>query len=219
MKKLFTGSVFAVLLAGLASATPLAGDKTYDLLFRNGTLDEVSPVAELVYARTVTNSLNPEAADRDTGLIALSFAEDQAKMALLEFRQDGKYRKLGTFPASVGNPMIMYFYETVVRDMAEAAGGSPYYIRNRVKDSLIQPSDISDGEVEVDGRTIPTRTIRIYPFLNDPNRDRMQGFGDLELRVTMSDEIPGWYMSFVAEASGGDVYRSELQFDRLEVPK
>ena len=216
MKGLLKASIIAAFFAGTAAAAPLAGDKTYDMLFRNGTLDAVSRDAELVYARTVTNALKPEAADRDTGEIALSFREGEATMALLEFRQDGKYRRLGSFPASVGNPMIMYFYETVVRDMAEVSGGSPFYIRNRVKDALIQPSDIVEGEVMVDGRSVPVRTIRIYPFLDDPNRDRMMGFGDLELRVTMSDAVPGWYMSLVAEASGGEVYRSELRFDGLE---
>jgi hypothetical protein len=149
-------------------------------------------------------------------LVALSFLEgEQATMATLEFRQDGKYRKLGAFPASVGNPMIMYFYETVVRDMAEVAGGSPFYIRNRVKESLVQTSDIVEGEAVVNGQTIKTQTIRLYPFKDDPNQERMRGFGDLELRVTMSDDVPGWYMSLVAEASGGEVYRSELQFEEL----
>jgi hypothetical protein len=216
MKGLLKASIIAAFFAGTAVAAPLAGDKTYDMLFRNGTLDAVSRDAELVYARTVTNALKPEAADRDTGEVALSFREGEATMALLEFRQDGKYRRLGSFPASVGNPMIMYFYETVVRDMAEVSGGSPFYIRNRVKDALIQPSDIVEGEMMLDGRSVPVRTIRIYPFLDDPNRDRMMGFGDLELRVTMSDDVPGWYMSLVAEASGGEVYRSELRFDGLE---
>lgn len=206
----------AVVSAGLAWADPLAGDKTYDMLFRNGTLDQIDRSAELVYRRDVTNALKPEANARDTGDIALSFREGEATMAMLEFRQDGKHRPLGTFPASVGNPMIMYFYETVVRDMAEAAGGSPFYIRNRVKDALIQPSDIEEGQAVIDGKTVPTQTIRLYPFANDPNKDRMQGFGDLELRVTMSETVPGWYMSLVAEAAAGAVYRSELRFDRLD---
>jgi hypothetical protein len=209
----------ATFIAGMVIASPLEGEKTYDMLFRNGTLDDVNRGAELVYARTVTNTLKPEAEARDTGDVALSFQEGEATLAILEFRQNGKYRKLGAFPASVGNPMIMYFYETVVRDMAEAAGGSPFYIRNRVKDSLIRTSDIVEGEAVVDGRTVATRTIRIYPFAEDPNRDRMKGFGDLELRVTMSEDVPGWYMSLVAEASGGSVYRSELLFDRMDGPE
>lgn len=212
-----TGIAMAMALyAGMALAAPLEGDKTYDLLFRNGTLDQIDRDAELVYRREVRNALAPDMATRDTGDIALSFRKGEVPVALLEFRQEGKHRPLGSFPASVGNPMIMYFYETVVRDMAEAAGGSPFYIRNRVKDALIQPSDVQEGEAVIAGKTVATRTIRMHPFADDPNRDQMQGFGDLELRVTMSDAVPGWYMSFVAEASEGEVYRSELMFDRLD---
>jgi hypothetical protein len=81
---------------------------------------------------------------------------------------------------------------------------------------LIQPSDVEVGEAQFDGRVIKTQTIRLYPFEGDKNQDRMKGFGDLELRVTMSDEVPGWYLSFVAEAAGGDIFRSELLFDHLE---
>lgn len=205
-----------VLCASLVTAAPLEGDKTYDMLFRNGTLDQIDRSSELVYRREVSSTLNPDMAARDTGDIALSFRDEDLAVALLEFRQDGKYRPLGSFPASVGNPMIMYFYETVVRDMAETAGGSPFYIRNRVKEALVQPSDIEIGQSEFEGKTVATKTIRMHPFAGDPNQNRMQGFGDLELRVTMSDEVPGWYMSFVAETSGGEAYRSEVQFDRLE---
>lgn len=216
LRYLFAGLV--TLAMGLpVSATPLDGDKTYDMLFRNGTLDDIDRDKELVYARKVTNKLKPEAESRDTGDIAINFRDGDTELAMLEFRRDGKHRALGSFPANVGNPMIMYFYETVVRDMAEAAGGSPFYIRNRVKDSLIQTSDVVTGEAVVDGKTVTTETIRLYPFKDDPNAEQMQGFGDLELRVTMSEEVPGWYMSFVAEASGGEVYRSELTFDRLDI--
>lgn len=67
------------LLAGLVSlaltlpvtATPLAGDKTYDMLFRNGTLDDIDRDKELVYARKVTNKLKPEA-ERATAVTSRS---------------------------------------------------------------------------------------------------------------------------------------------------
>ncbi len=216
MIRLTAIALAAALCASVVSASPLAGDKTYDMLFRTGTLDRIDRGAELVYRRDVTSALKPEAEDRDSGDIALRFRQGEAPMALLELRQGDKHRALGSFPASVGNPMIMYFYETVVRDMAEAAGGSPFYIRNRVKDALIQTSDIERGQAVVAGETVSTQTIRLHPFANDPNRARMRGFGDLELRVTMSDEVPGWYMSLVAEAAGGKVYKSEILFDRMD---
>lgn len=214
-----------VLVAAMACfALPLAAatgeaTKIYDLLFKQGTLDDLGRDAVLHYTRSVTNRAKPEAAERDTGGIVLSLAEGETVMANLEFLQEGKHRNLGSFPVSIGNPMIMYFYETVVRDMAETAGGSPFYIRNRVKEALVHPAEVVEGEAEFDGRTVATRTVTLRPFADDPNRLQMQGFGDLELRVTMSEAVPGWYLSLVAEApdakgaSGG--YVSELRFDAV----
>ncbi|ETX28659.1 hypothetical protein [Roseivivax isoporae] len=213
-----------VLLAGPlvgAAAAQNAGTATYDLLFRNGTLDDLARDTALVYDRTVANRAKPEAATRDTGTIALSFSETDGKeVATLQFRQDGKHRNLGSFPASVGNPMIMFFYETVVRDMAEAAGGSPFYIRNRVKDSLIQPAEVTRGTATFEGAEVETVTVTLRPFAEDPNRAQMSGFGDLALAVTMSEAVPGWYLTLAAEAphpEGGDpIYRSVIAFDGLE---
>jgi hypothetical protein len=216
MMRILGAALLLAMSAGTLSAAPLDGDKTYALLFRNGTLDEIDRDASLFYRRDVSNTLKPEAAERDTGDIALSFREGESTMAMLEFRQDGRHRPLGQFPANVGNPIIMFFYESVVRDMAEAAGGSPFYIRNRVKEALVSPSDVDEGEAVVDGRTVPTSTVSLHPFRDDPNQARMGGFGDLELRVTMSEAVPGWYVNLVAESSGGSVYRSELQFEGMD---
>ncbi|MEM9628901.1 MAG: hypothetical protein AAGA21_21910 [Pseudomonadota bacterium] len=197
------------------------GKETYDLLFRDGTLDAIDPEMALLYRRDVTNRIKPEAAARDSGDLSLTVNPSDATMVQLKLSKDGKHRALGQFPTSVGNPMIMYFYETVVRDMAESAGGSPFYIRNRVKDALTQPAVSEEGEAVVDGKNVSTVTVLLKPFENDPNKARMQGFGDLEMRVTMSEEVPGWYLSFVAEtapASSADaVYRSAVMFEGLEV--
>ena len=205
----------------LATAGWAAEEAPYDLLFKNGTLDTLSETDALAYTRAVTSTLKPEAADRDTGRIVLDVERGEKALAHLEFRQGEKHRNLGSFPASVGNPMIMYFYESTVRDMAEMAGGSPFYIRNRVKDALVQPVEITEGEATWNGETVATKTVVLEPFANDPNRAQMQGFGDLALRVVMSDAVPGWYLSLTAEApaqNGGSepVYRSELNFDGVE---
>ncbi|QFT81708.1 hypothetical protein FIU89_13875 [Roseovarius sp. THAF27] len=208
-----------VLSCAAAVAAPLSGQETYDLLFRNGTLDDVSRDQSLVYERQVSNALAPEAAERDSGKVALTVGEGESPLAVLELRQGEKYRKLGQFPASVGNPMIMFFYETAVRDMAESAGGSKFYIRNRVKEALVQPNEVTRGEAEFDGQTVQTQTVSMQPFAEDPNRAQMRGFGDLTLTVTMSEDVPGWYLNLLAEApgpEGGDGYRSEVTFETLE---
>ncbi len=211
----------AIVAVGLAGTPALAandGTATYDLLFKPGTLDEVPMDQMLLYERTVTNALVPDAGMRDSGEIELSFEDTTPPQAGLRFLRGGKHRNLGSFPMSVGNPIIMYFVETIVRDMAESAGGSPFYIRNRVKDALVTPSEVQNGEAMYDGKTIRTKTVTLHPFVDDPNRDRMMGFGDLALSVTMSDEVPGWYHSLEANVPGtdGPVYKSVMQFEEIE---
>ncbi|WP_245306222.1 hypothetical protein [Roseovarius aestuariivivens] len=205
------------LLTGPALAATVDGQQTYDLLFKNGTLDDLEHDKQLVYTRDVINAAKTESAAHNSGKIALGISNEDETLANLMFRQGERYRKMGSFPANVGNPMIMVFYESVVRDMAETAGGSPFYIRNRVKETLVEPSNVEVGEAMLNGHAVQTKTIRLRPFENDPNRDRMKGFGDLVLSVTMSEDVPGWYLSFEAEvidsATGEPIYMSVTTFD------
>lgn len=218
----------AALLVFTGMATSSHAAEVYDLLFKEGTLDGISRSATLDYQRAVTARDNEKLASRATGTISLSFAPDE--MAELQFKQGDKHRNIGSFPATVGNPMIMYFVETVVRDMASTAGGSPFYIRNRVKAALVEKAPIRDETIDVNGHDVPAKTVTLYPFKNDPNRDKMKGFGDLALTVTMSDEVPGWYYKLKAEtegqkgdgsadAKGAPVYSNSIQLATLEVAK
>lgn len=208
------------MIAGAVSAAETSGPETYDLIFKTGTLDDFDRDLQLVYDRKVQNSLKPDTAIRDTGEIILSFDDGQVPEARLKFTQDDKYRGLGAFPASAGNPIIMYFVETVVRDMAESAGGNPSYIRNRVKEALVQPADISTSQAIIAGETIETVDVTMHPFKGNPNADRMQGFDKLAMTVSMSNDAPGWYLVLSADVPGADVgdpiYSSVMTFDRTE---
>lgn len=219
MLKMLSRLVVIAMLAAAPSWAGTTGDGTYDLLFRSGTLDDLPRNHQLVYQREVTNALNPETGDRDTGTIELKFIEGTPEQALLKFRKDEKYRNLGKFPASVGNPIIMFFVETVVRDMAETAGGSAFYIRNRVKDALIAPAELEGDPVSHRGEMVDATAVTLRPFKDDPNAQRMMGFEALELVVTMSDNVPGWYHSLEARvpgSDGGTIYSSKMVFDKTE---
>ena len=219
MLKLLSRLAVVATIAAAPAGAGTTGDSTYDLLFRSGTLDALPRNHQLVYQREVTNALTPEAGDRDTGTIELKFIEGTPEQALLKFRQDEKYRNLGRFPASVGNPIIMYFVETVVRDMAESAGGSAFYIRNRVKDALVAPAELEGDPVDHRGEKVDATAVTLRPFKDDPNAQRMMGFDALELVVTMSEKVPGWYHTLEARVpgrDGGTIYSSKMVFDKAE---
>ncbi len=213
MKRLMAAAILA-LAPALAGAAGTDGSTTeaYDTLFRTGTLDAVPRDRLLVYDREVAATFAEEPSG-GTGAVALSVEEGDAALATLTLRREAGQVPLGSFPAGVGNPMIMYFYESTVRDMAAATGGSPFYIRNRMKEALARDVAVERGQATFDGREVATRRVTLRPFEGDENAARMEGFADLSLTVTMSDAVPGWYLSLEAVAPGPEgaaapLYRS-----------
>lgn len=215
----------AAFLFVLVVAQTVSAAETYDLLFRTGTLDGISRETALTYERKVSARANEEIASRESGTVRLAFVPDD--MAELTFRQGDRHRTIGSFPANVGNPMILYFVESIVRDMAATSGGSPFYIRNRIKAALERKNPVREETLETEDGSLETTTVTLQPFADDPNRDQMMGFGDLVLTVTMSDQVPGWYYELRAdtvspEQSSADadevpVYANFIRFQAAEV--
>ncbi len=114
---------------------------------------------------------------------------------------DTRSRDIGPFPVSGGDAALTFFLENTARDMAAMTGGSPFYIRNRMKDALR-----SGGQVEREGE----RTVAIFrPFADDPNKARMQGFATLELRFTF-DQPAAPIRQMLAQTSAAPIYHHEM---------
>jgi hypothetical protein len=105
-------------------------------------------------------------------------------------------KPVGSFPTGVANPLLLYFLETTVRVMAEATGGSPYYIRNRIRDALVA----SDLGVAAGA----AREVVLMPFAADPNGAKMGVFGDLSLRLRFDPGAPGRLLELSADTAAAD---------------
>jgi hypothetical protein len=103
---------------------------------------------------------------------------------------------VGTFPVGVANPLLLYFLETTVRVMAETTGGSPYYIRNRIREALVA-SDLGTADGE-------DRAVTLTPFAADPNRAKMGDFGDLAIRLRFDPEEPARILELSADTAAAD---------------
>ncbi|WP_265501499.1 hypothetical protein [Paracoccus beibuensis] len=104
---------------------------------------------------------------------------DQQPVLELNQKTETRDRKIGPFPVSGGDPVLTFFLEQTARDMAALTGGSPDYIRNRMKDALFR-----GGEIARNGETT---TATFHPFEDDPNAARMHGFQTLTLTFVMGD--------------------------------
>ncbi len=219
---------FLVLALCCAMVSPSAAAGSHELLFREGTLDAIPASATLEYQRTVSAPGSRPLEQRNTGPISLRLTSDN--MAEIHFGSQDTRRRVGAFPASVGNPLIMYFLETIVRDLSGLAGGSPFYMRNRIKAELLKQHPVQETVLQLGDRQISAQSIVLYPFKDDPASDRMRGIETLALSLTFSAEIPGWYYSLKAETTEerGDrsalpdtlpAYTSTIQFLGLESEK
>ncbi|SMG36575.1 MULTISPECIES: hypothetical protein [unclassified Paracoccus (in: a-proteobacteria)] len=133
----------------------------------------------------VLRQTGPEAGDfkpLGEGTVTLQAVTDPADgKPVLELAEktDRITRRIGPFPVSGGDPALVFFLENISRDMAMLTGGSPFYIRNRLKDALFR-----GGEVRQEGNA----TVAVFaPFRGDQNSGRMHGFDRLELSFTFGD--------------------------------
>ncbi len=186
---------------------PAGAAETYQLLFREGALAGLGDGEALSYVARRSGRSAPEPAQAATGDTPNPPAELQLDLTvapenevILTAVQGETRQRAGTFPASVGNPLIMYFLESVLRDMSNQAGGSPFYIRNRIKDALLRDAEIRPLSVPIGGHDVAAQEITLHPFADDAARDRMSGFADLALVAVVSEDVPGWYYSLTASA-------------------
>ena len=171
--------VAAALALGLVLAAPVGGaagaSEAGDLVFaERGPWSLGDKV--LSWAVTREGPARPDLPPMGAGTLSLSQtvdASDGKPVLQLTQKTNDRTRKIGPFPISGGDPALTFFLEQTARDMARLTGGSPFYIRNRIKDSLFRAGDLTR-----DGDTV---TARFRPFADDPNGARMQGFQTLTL--------------------------------------
>lgn len=183
-------------LGALAGPGALHAETAFDLIFRSGTLDGLPQGTELRY-----DAEGPTGAEADWRQVTVDLLPgDEAVVERWADEGDTPAQVLGSFRDPIGNPVAMLFLERTVRAIAEQTGGSPYYIRNRMRDALGGPGKVEAVTVPWDGASVPATAVALTPFADDAHRDNLGAFADLEIRVVMSEEVPGWYHSMSVEA-------------------
>ncbi len=200
--------MYRLILALLLMATPLrlAAADPLDFLFYTPHFEATDPALELFYDHTRTSTLqNRLGPDTETVIALTRVANGSEFETIIVLDANGAARQLDNFRNVPGNPILMVFMETIVSSISRATGGSPFYIRNRIKESF------ANGAVatEKDG----TR-LTFLPFDHDRNRARMGPFADLEIVIDMSETLPGMFKTLRAQTSGpGEpAYSEEMSY-------
>jgi hypothetical protein len=191
--------LLAALLFGLLMVGPGRSDPVTDSLFSEGVFSGLPAGQEIRYAHVRTGPDAAEFRPVAEGSMVLTRATEDASHLSLTMVENGRTRNLADFPVAGGNPVLLVFLESVVRSMAALTGGSPFYIRNRLKDSLRAGGDPTEFGQPYAGQTVTARAVTLRPFASDPNAHRMGDFADLTLRFVISTGVPGHLLSLTAD--------------------
>ena len=213
----------AVMLAIFAAVGPLHAGDAQERLFAVGILDAVPTGQRLIFRQELNGSFDAGTLPPiEDGELAVTLTDAQAggREAMVTQREDGIDRPVVSFPAGAGHPMLLFFLETTVRDLAVLTGGSPFYIRNRVREALGAQDEAEPVDVALDGGSVTGERLVFHPFTQDPNRSRLGKLADLEIRVTVSDAVPGGFARLEAvappDAKTAPAFSQSITFEHVE---
>ena len=174
---------------------PAAAGALSDLLMAPGLFEDAGDGPLLAYAeaRAVPEGAGLAPARATAASCSRSPRGRTGRSLALTQDVDGTERPVSSFSAGAANPVLLYFLEATVRDMSAATGGSPFYIRNRMREALAA----ADLGPEAD-----PREVVIHPFEADRNRARMGPFGDLALRLRFDADEPARLLELSADTAG-----------------
>lgn len=193
-------SVIVALLLSLAM--PALADPVVDSLFAEAVLADQPAGQEIHYSHQRSGPEAPGFRPVTDGSLILVKPTEGAPRLTVEMVTDGRSQSLPDFPVEGGNPVLLVFLESVSRSMADLTGGSPFYIRNRIKDALRDGGETESLALSRGDGSITAQALTLHPFKDDPNRTRMGEFADLALRFVVSDEVPGHILELSADTQG-----------------
>ena len=113
-------------------------------------------------------------------------------------------RAAGPFEDVSSNPVLMLFLEHHVEQLSRSVHANPRYLKNAIRAALRDKYRIEAGESSVDGRPVKTWRVLIAPFVDDPNKARMNGLEGLVYTLAVSEEVPGQVTELTAKATRPD---------------
>jgi hypothetical protein len=190
-----------LLIAALLAAPPAQAGPLSDLLMAPG-LFAGAPEGKLMEYSHMREA-PPPVGDLGEGRLVVSVIPGvHGPMLDLQREEGGETLLVSQFAGSGPNPVLIYFLESTARAMAEATGGSPFYIRNRIRSAMAEASLGSQATPEL---------ATLHPFVQDPNRGRMGAFGDLAIALRFDPQRPERILELSADTPPGE----EGYHDRL----
>jgi hypothetical protein len=159
------------------------------LLFMTYHLKDVRTPVRLHYAFRKGGTM--EKGFSDSVDIDVTDEPDGGKKGVARFLSGTRQIKYPEVNHAEGNPVLLYYLEREIREMARLTGGSASHFRQRIRSALAESAQVEAIDIRFGGQTIQAQRITISPYESDPNRDHFPRLATKQYVFTLSDKIPG----------------------------
>lgn len=180
----------ALLIASTAACAADEPSEAETALFLTDHLQKLSPPTVLRYSFSKTGTL--EKGFSDTVEVEIDMTDAGAGTRVVTRCLSGEQKvELPPIDFAEGNPALLCFLERDIRQMERLTGGKAAYFRKRIRVALAEGAAISPVRIEVNGRQVAAREIRITPYTDDPLRARFQRYAGKYYVFRVSPDVPG----------------------------
>ncbi|MBB3770205.1 hypothetical protein FHS55_000791 [Angulomicrobium tetraedrale] len=183
----------ALLVSALLSGAALASPTATELFFDTPYLSRVpaGTTLDYIYKHVTARPDLGESFDETLAMKVDAAPDDAAgRIANVVIHRGDKEGEAGPFPTRNGNPISLVLLERDVKEIALLTKGSPFYLRNRLRDHLaggtVEPARFSFEGHEVEGWK-----LTMSPFAQDPNKDKLLELVDRRYEFIYSEAVPG----------------------------
>lgn len=196
------------------TGSPLSAGPLSDLIFApsalQGGADDVLRYRHLLKIPPKPEAGSPATDSSDVLVLGATGTGQGSRLALTR-EADGKTAPVTDFAMTSAHPMLIYFLESTVRNMAAVTGGSSFYIRNRMREALGAADLGSLQPVTVGKASAQGYDVTLIPFADDENRARMGEFAGLTLHFVITPNRLERIVELSADTiAGGDGYHESL---------
>lgn len=160
------------------------------LVFVEHQLANIKVPTSLRYTFVKSGSLEP--AFEDEVLIDVREVRASGSSVSGSFLSGSRSVKLPDIEAAQANPVVLYFLEHDVREMARLTQRKTgNYFRNRVRKALVTEAQVRDTTISFEGRTLPAKEIGLAPYATDPARSRYERYANKQYSFVLAKDVPG----------------------------
>jgi hypothetical protein len=152
---------------------------------------------------------------RDKGAGEKGVAAKRSIRATLHFLSGAHAHDMPVLEDAHGNPVLLGFLERDIAEMSRLTGGSAAYFRKRIRMALADHARVEVQTITWNGKSLPARTVRIRPYLDDPMHARFERYVHKTYTFVFSEQVPG--ALFQLRSSLGD-WNMAQERNRDEVP-